>query len=292
MNHILLLLALSFSYSCRQESLLANKSEKDCALLRTENSSFSIKNKYLRKKRYFTQGLLFDGPTLLESSGSYGNSYLHKLKLDEASKTVEVDGKSVKLGDQYFGEGSDILEDSKGTKHIYQLTWKSKKIFKYNMNFQKVAEHELPSEIITGQGWGLTHDPKRPTIGIMSDGSEFLYEIDAADNLKVIKKIKVVLNEKPIKYLNELEWIKGEIWSNIFTKDYIVRIDPKSGEIIQHYNMEDLVDEARCDLKSKFGLNFDSNTVLNGIAYNEENGKIYVTGKLWAFIYEVEFGDF
>lgn len=263
------------------------REERSCAESRTKNPNYTIKNKYLRNKRYFTQGLLFDGEQLVESTGGYGTSYIHRLNLDEENKTVQVIGESVEIDDELFGEGCTILQDSEGTKHIYQLTWKAGKVFKYDMNFQLVAELELPSEI--KEGWGLTHDPERPTIGIISEGSENLFEVDAADGFRVINKTRVLRDGRPVDNLNELEWIEGEIWSNIFTSDFIIRVDPESGNLLRSYDMENLIDEAKCDLRSEFGANFDSDSVLNGIAYNQETGKIYVTGKLWAFIYEIEF---
>ncbi len=141
------------------------------------------------------------------------------------------------------------------------------------MEFEQIDEFNYK-----GEGWGLTDDGKHL---IMSDGSSKLYFLNP-ESLEIVKKINVTQNQKPVKNINELEYIDGKIWANIWREDHIIIIDPKTGKITGRLNLENLIDP------TKYDHNLD---VLNGIAHDKENDRIFVTGKLWPLIFEIEVND-
>ncbi|MDX1444804.1 glutaminyl-peptide cyclotransferase [Lishizhenia sp.] len=208
----------------------------------------------------YTQGLEFYKGELYEGTGQYGRSKLLKV-LKERGVTL----KEVSLEGQYFGEGITILEDK-----VYQLTWKAKTCFVYDVNtFEEIKRLAYPTE-----GWGLCNDGEHI---IMSDGSHKIY-FRNPETFGVEREIEVFTNRGPIGNLNELEYIDGKIYANVYTSNRIVVIDPNTG------NVESVID---CDL-----LALDhrgSGEVLNGIAYNSVSRKVYLTGKEWPELLEVSF---
>lgn len=216
-----------------------------------------VVKEYPHDRGAYTQGLFFHNGVLYESTGQWGQSSFRKTDLESGKvlRKIEFDSK-------YFGEGSVILDNK-----LYVLTWTSKLAFVYDAESLKyIKTCSYPRE-----GWGLTTDGRRL---IASDGSAFLYFMDT--DFKVQKKLKVTLNERPVRYLNELEWIDGRIWANIYTTDMIVIINPTTG------NVEATVD---CTGLLPAGLRDKNTDVLNGIAVND--GKIYLTGKNWPKLYEI-----
>ena len=208
----------------------------------------------------YTQGLFFENGDLYESTGLYGNSDFRKVDIESgaASKIFDLD-------DEYFGEGSVIF----GSK-LYLLTWESNRAFVYDpVTWQLVSAWKYPRE-----GWGLTTDGKNL---IASDGSSKLYFMD--ENYKLVRKINVTDDGKPVRWLNELEWIDGKIWANVYTTDYIVIINPKSGKVEAKIDCTGLLPD---QLKTKF------TDVLNGIAYDKKSGRIFLTGKKWPRMYEIK----
>jgi glutamine cyclotransferase len=177
--------------------------------------------------------------------------------------------KEHKLDNQYFGEGITIFDDK-----LFELTYKSKIGFVYDLNtFQLLKTWTFKS----AEGWGLTNDGHSL---IMSDGTEYLTYLDPV-TLSTIKKIQVCSNSGVMKNLNELEYIKGEIWANIWTTDKIVRINPNTGEIVGEIDLGGLLGAGRYNQNNEVD-------VLNGIAFDLVKNKIYVTGKLWPKIFEIE----
>ena len=174
--------------------------------------------------------------------------------------------KKYDLPSQYFGEGLTLWGGS-----LIQLTWKSETGFVYNAKSFKV-EREF---CYSGEGWGLTNDGKSL---VMSNGTDELIFLDPA---KLVKKrsLQVLDRGRPLRSLNELEYIKGEIFANIWHEDLVARISPKTGEVTGWIDMSDL----RKELPP--GSNAD---VLNGIAFDAQNNRIFVTGKLWPLLFEVE----
>lgn len=224
----------------------------------TPGYTYKIINTYPHDRAAFTQGLIYQDGCLYESTGLYGHSSLRKVDL----KTGMV-LKKHSLPSLFFGEGITVF----GTK-IIQLTWKSKMGFVYNKeNFEVLQTFHYPTE-----GWGITNDGRRL---IMSDGSSTLYFLDP-ETFKEVDKI-VVLDQEgaAVKGINELEYIKGEIFANIWPTTRIARISIKTGRVTAWIDLAGIV---------PFEKDAD---VLNGIAYDEKNDRLFVTGKLWPKVFEI-----
>ena len=209
----------------------------------------------------FTQGLIYYRNFIYESTGLKGESSLRKLD----PKTGKV-LKRLNLPAEYFGEGIAILNNK-----IYMLTWLSNLCFVYDINsFDMEGSFNY-----YGEGWGLTTDGQ---LLIMSDGTNILRFINPED-FQVVRTISVFENNIPLKNLNELEYINGVIFANIWTEDRIALIDPASGELYGTLDMSFL---------RKYIKNTQNIDVLNGIAYDEESDTYYFTGKYWPYIFEVK----
>jgi glutaminyl-peptide cyclotransferase len=223
--------------------------------------SITVKNIYPHDPEAFTQGLIYYGGVLYESTGRYGESSLRKVEI----KTGKII-KAIKLTDEYFGEGIAIFDNK-----IYQLTWMNETGFIYDLSkLKKISKFSYQ-----GEGWGITADDKYL---YMSNGTAVISCLDP-QTLKVIRKINVHDGQLPVVNINELEFIRGELWANIFMEDIIVRISPVTGKVL-----------GWIDLSPLYSLipqhsNID---VLNGIAYDKVSGRIFVTGKYWPYIFEIK----
>lgn len=218
-----------------------------------------VVKEYPHSVEAYTQGLFFHDGTLYETTGQYGTSVIRTVDLNTGAPIIEK-----KLNRKYFGEGSVILGED-----MYILTWTNKVAFRYDaktLSFKQTLSY--PRE-----GWGLTTDGKQL---IASDGSATLYFLD--QNLKTQKKLPVTLNGRPLRNLNELEWIDGKIWANVYLTDMIVIINPKDGKVEGAIDCTGLLPDA---------LYTSATDVLNGIATDAE-GRIYLTGKNWPKLYEIE----
>lgn len=208
----------------------------------------------------YTQGLFFQDGQMYESTGQYGRSSFRKVDL-ASGRALEKFG----FNEKYFVEGSVILGEN-----LYILTWVENVAFVYDAKTLKYKKaYKYPRE-----GWGLTTDG---TNLIASDGSSMLYFMDK--DMKFIHKVQVTVDSTPLRWLNELEYINGKIWANVYTYNEIVIIDPSSGRVEAVVDCRGLLPE---------GLHTDDTDVLNGIAYNPQDGKIYLTGKNWPKLYEVK----
>ena len=208
----------------------------------------------------YTQGLYFDEGKLYESTGLHGKSTFRKVDLEsgEVIKILDFDKK-------YFVEGSVRFKDN-----IYILTWDSRIAFVYDAKtLEYKSSWKYPRE-----GWGLTTDGRQL---IASDGSANLYFLD--ENFAQKDKKLVTIENRPVRWLNELEYIDGKVWANVYTTDEIVIINPKTGKV------EGVVD---CRGLLPKSLRKPSTDVLNGIAYNPDTRKIYLTGKNWPKLYEIK----
>jgi glutaminyl-peptide cyclotransferase len=208
----------------------------------------------------FTQGLEFNDGVLFEGTGQKGLSFVAHVDLNSGKIT-----KQIGLDATYFGEGITVL----GNK-LYQLTWQEQKCFVYDKKTLQI-EKDLP---YNGEGWGLCNDGENL---IMSDGTERLVFRDP-ENFQVIKTIEVYDDRGPISKLNELEFIEGLIYANIWMTNTVVAIQPENGKVIAVIDGTELVKEGR-----------GSGDVMNGIAYNSSTKKIYMTGKNWPKMFEVKF---
>lgn len=231
--------------------------------LEPEQYGYEVVNTYPHSVDHFTQGLEIHNNKFYESTGEKGKSGIYQFDL----KTSNV-LQSFKMEDEYFGEGITIFNNK-----IYQLTYKAQQGFVYDLNnFARIDTFTFD----TPEGWGLAHDGKYL---IKTDGSEFLHFIDP-NTYQVIKKIQVYDDKGPIKLLNELEFYQGELYANIWTTNNAVKIDPNTGKVLAKINFDGLLSVL---------YNPDQPIdVLNGIAIHPDNGKMYITGKLWPHLYEVK----
>ena len=226
---------------------------------KTKRYKVEVVNQYPHDVTSYTQGLFFVGDSLYESTGQWGESTFRIVDLQTGDALRRLD-----FDEKYFVEGSVIFKD-----RLYILTWTSKVVFVYDpetLEYQSTISY--PRE-----GWGLTTDGKSL---IASDGSSKLFFMD--EDLKVSRTVDVRLDGHPVRYLNELEYIDGKVWANVYTTDTIVIIDPASGRV------EATVD---CTGLLPRQLRTPKTDVLNGIAYHKATGKTYLTGKYWKRMYEV-----
>jgi glutaminyl-peptide cyclotransferase len=208
----------------------------------------------------FTQGLEFFGGYLYESTGRQRQSTLRRVVL-ETGKVVQ----SVRLPDETFGEGLTIFHGK-----IYQLTWLDKTGFIYDLRtFRKSGKFPYSTE-----GWGLTHDD---TSLILSDGTNRLQYIDP-NSFQVMKTLEVFAGREAVTNLNELEFIRGEIWANIWHSDRVAQIDPKSGQVTAWIDLTAIAEKD----------SHEQEDVLNGIAWDSGRQRLFVTGKNWSKIFEVK----
>jgi glutamine cyclotransferase len=225
-------------------------------------SSYRIVAEYPHDPAAFTQGLVFVDGALYEGTGLRGESTLRRVELE----TGEV-LQSTALDPNHFGEGIAVVGD-----RVYQLTWKNRTGIVYDREtFEALDTFTYPTE-----GWGLTTDGARL---IHSDGTNRLYFRDP-DTFAELSSIDVFHGGQPIGFLNELEFVEGEIWANIWRTDFIARIDPATGQILAWIDLSGLLSEA-----DRQAYNVD---VLNGIAYDSATGRIFVTGKWWPKVFEIE----
>lgn len=224
---------------------------------------YEVINEYPHDPLAFTQGLEIHNGFFYESTGNYGKSSLRKVNL----QTGEI-LQRINLDKKYFAEGLTILKDK-----IYQLTWKEEIGFIYDLETMKVIDTFRYNQ--SREGWGLTHNEQ---FLIKSDGTESIWFLNTKD-LKEVSKIEAYTDKRKAENLNELEFIKGKIYANIWQQNAILIIDPVSGAIEGIANLKGLQD--------KVGQKGEDN-VLNGIAYDEVNDKLYVTGKNWKKVFEIK----
>jgi glutaminyl-peptide cyclotransferase len=217
---------------------------------------------YPHDSQAFTEGLFLDGGTLFESTGEEGTSGIRKVKLETGEITAQAP-----LSAPYFGEGIIGWKDK-----LYQLTWKDQKGFIYD----RATLTPKGEFAYTGEGWGLTHNGKSV---IMSDGTATLRFLDP-DTMAQQSTLAVTANGCPVTQLNELEWIDGEIWANIWRTDLIARIDPGTGKV-----------KGFVDVSALGPPTPSEDEVPNGIAYDSAAKRIFVTGKMWPQLYEVRVSD-
>jgi len=224
--------------------------------------SYRIIKQYPHDDQAYTQGLVYDNGVIYESTGLEGKSSLRIVDITTGNPL-----KLVALAPQYFGEGIALFKDQ-----IYQITYKSQVGFIYDkktLNLIRSFDYQIR------EGWGLTTDGQN---FIMSDGSAQLYFIEP-EFFTQVDKIEVFDNKGMIDSLNEIEYIKGKILANVYGQSYIVIIDPLTGKVSGKAELQNLIPE---------GSKGDYGKVLNGIAFHPQTGHLYVTGKDWPFLYEIE----
>lgn len=228
-----------------------------------EKLTYQVINNFPHSKQHYTQGLEFYNDILYESTGENGTSGIFKTRLE--SGNIE---KAVMLDEKYFGEGITILNDK-----IYQLTYKHQKGFVYQLSDLSLID---TFQFQSREGWGLTNDG---TSIIMSDGTNVLTWLNPTD-FSVVKKVQVANNKGVINNLNELEYINGSIYANVYTTDLIVQIDPETGKVLSEINLAGIV--------NMYKNSTDAIDYLNGIAFHEKSNRLFVTGKFWPRIFEIK----
>jgi len=221
---------------------------------------FQVVNSYPHDNDAFTQGLLFRDGVLYESTGRKGRSSLRKVHL-ETGQVLQQE----KVDDRYFAEG---LTDWGG--RLVQLTWETNIGFVYDLaTFKRVQTFSY-----TGEGWGLAHDDRRL---IMSDGTPTLRFLDP-QTFKVTGQLPITDGGRAVEDLNELEFVEGEIYANVWTTDRIAIIAPATGQVTAWINLAGLMPRGSTD----------GDAVLNGIAYDAARKRLFVTGKLWPRLFEIK----
>lgn len=233
--------------------------------VRPSIQTYEIVATYPHDKGAFTQGLFFWEGALYESTGRHGESTIRRVKIE----TGEVE-QSRDLPPEYFGEGITRWQDT-----IIALTWRSGTGFVVDLEtFSPIDAFGYP-----GEGWGLTSND---TQLIQSDGSPILRFLDP-ETFEIKDTLAVSLNGRPMRNINELEWINGEIWANVWQSDLIARIDPETGNVTAVIDFTGLFpDNARVQ---------PNDDVLNGIAHDPETGRLFITGKHWPNLYEIKVSD-
>lgn len=225
--------------------------------------TYKTVNTYPHNQSFYTQGLEFHDGFLYEGTGENGESGLYKINLANGNILQEY-----RLADKYFGEGITILNDK-----IYQLTYRAQKGFVYNLDdFARIDSFQFKSQ----QGWGLTNDGEYL---IMSNGTQKIIWLDP-ENFTEVKSIQVANNQGIINNINELEFINGNLFANVYTTNMIIEIDPETGKVLSEINMEGILNlyqnpEEKIDY-------------MNGIAWDAETDRLFVTGKWWPRIFEIE----
>ena len=222
---------------------------------------YKVVHSYYHDNDAFTQGLFFDGGLLYEGTGQEAGSSLREVELGTGKVLRQLN-----LDPSLFGEGITLFNG-----RIFQVTWRNKVGFVYD----KASFSVIKRIYFQTEGWGLATVEKRI---VMSDGSNVLYFFDP-EMFNVVSRIEVYDNEKKVDQLNELEYINGEIWANIWQSDLIARIDPVSGRVNSYIDLSSLFPEPE---RREFSAD-----VLNGIAYDAAGKRIFVTGKRWPKLYEI-----
>lgn len=223
--------------------------------------TYEVINSWPHDPRAFTQGLIYYDGALFESTGLNGVSSLRRVEIDSGKVLKKID-----VPKEYFAEGMTIFQGK-----IYQLTWQHQKGFVYDLgSFEKEKEFSY-----YGEGWGLTNDSQQL---ILSDGTDKIRFIDPF-SFEVLKTISIKENNSPVTSINELEYIKGMIYANIWQTDRIVIIDPKTGNVTASVDLAGLLKPE--DRQGQVD-------VLNGIAYDSAKDRLFVTGKLWPKLFEIK----
>lgn len=222
--------------------------------------AYEIVNSYPHDPQAFLQGLVWYDNGFYEGTGLEGRSTLRRVEFP-SGRVI----KSISLAPDLFGEGVALAGD-----HLVQLTWKANRGFVYDRDsFKLLREFKYDTE-----GWGITYDGKNL---LMSDGSSTLYYLDP-ETYQTVRRLNVTWNGRPQDQLNELEFIEGEIWANVWQENFILRIDPETGRVKSYLDMKNLFPPQ---------LRTGSEDVLNGIAYDPQTRRIFISGKLWPRIFEI-----
>lgn len=254
MGGILILLLSLATLNCQTPGPKASAGKK------TQVYGYEVVHTFPHERNAYTQGLVFHEGNFLESTGEVGRSSLRRVGIDDG-KVLE----KVEVPPPYFAEGITLLKGK-----IYQLTWQHQLGFVYDaLTFEKMGEFNY-----TGEGWGLANDGQSL---ILSDGTSHIRFLDP-ENFQVTRTISVLDGRTAVEEINELEYVQGEIYANLWHADRIARINPQTGAVAGWINLTGLLSRGEVQ---------DEEAVLNGIAYDEATGRLFVTGKLWPKLFEI-----
>ncbi len=226
----------------------------------TPKMTFEAINEFPHDPDAFTQGLIYLDGYFYESTGLYGHSSLRKVEIESGEILQQIE-----LSSEYFAEGLTYWEG-----HLVQLTWRENTGFVYDLqDFLFLEQFSYPTE-----GWGLTHDGERL---IMSDGSSDLFFLDP-ESFQVIDQVRVTNNGQEVVRINELEFVLGEVFANLWQTETIIRIDPQTGEVLGEIDLSGILPESERTAQTD---------VLNGIAYDPETDRLFITGKFWPKVFEI-----
>lgn len=230
--------------------------------------SYRLIKEYPHDTTHFTEGLIWHNNALYESTGEEGESQLLKLDLNTGKAEQKVD-----LPDSDFGEGIAIIGDK-----IYQLTYRNHKAYEYDLaTFKKLKEFTFPYE-----GWGMTTDGKQLIIGT---GSSNLYFVNP-DNFQIKNTLGVTDNYGPVSSINELEYVAGYVYANVWHEKKIIKIDLQTGKVVGVINIGDILSQTGKGIDETQEENHEK--VLNGIAFDSTKNSFYITGKNWPSVYEIK----
>jgi glutaminyl-peptide cyclotransferase len=253
---LLLLLLSAIGSTCQSNSTTPGEAGPK----RVPIYGYEVVNVYPHDTDAFTQGLVCHDGKFIESTGEVGHSSLRRVELETGKVLLKID-----VPVPYFAEGATLLKGK-----IYQLTWQDGEGFVYDAwTFEKVGHFNYE-----GEGWGLANDGQSL---ILSDGTNRIRFLDPA-NFRVTKTIAVLDGKTPVVDLNELEYIKGEIYANVWHANRIARINPQTGAVVGWIDLTGIISPSELH---------DEEAVLNGIAYDEAQDRLFVTGKLWPKIFEI-----
>lgn len=231
------------------------------AVMYSDAETYRVIRTYPHDPNAFTQGLIYEDGHLYESTGLYGHSTVREVDLQSGNVVQER-----KLPNQYFGEGLTNWGNT-----LVQLTWKAHLGFVWDRKTLQL----IRTFHYSGQGWGLTQDGHDL---ILSDGTPTLRYLDP-NTFQVVRRLTVTDHGKPVKEINELEYIRGQIWANIWMSNRIARISPATGQVVAWVNLKGIIPDV--ELRN-------SNAVLNGIAWDKSSNRIFVTGKLWPELFQIQ----
>jgi glutamine cyclotransferase len=253
--------SLSISFALAALPFLSAQASQQTKAPRTPEYTFKLIQVFPHDPAAFTQGLVYRDGFLYEGTGIKGQSSLRKVRLETGEVVQRVD-----LDPEYFGEGIALLKDQ-----VIQLTWQSHTGFVYNLSdFRLLRQFSY-----SGEGWGLTNNAHEI---FMSDGTSELRVLDPVTFAEQ-RRIKVRDGRTPIDQLNELEFVEGEIFANVWQTDRIARISPETGKVLGWIDLKGLLSQV---------YHLESGAVLNGIAYDATGKRLFVTGKLWPSIFQIE----
>ena len=261
--YILLVLFTAALFACNSDNTDANNEN---AIAAPTALSYELIKVYPHDTSSYTQGLEWNGNKLIESTGLEGKSVLQVL--DSNMKPL---GNKVKLDKEYFGEGSTLFQDK-----IYQLTWKTHKVFVYDVKtLKKTNELYWPYE-----GWGLTHND---TSLIVSTGESNIYFVNPID-FSIQKTLGVFNQYGYLSNINELEYVNGQLYANVYGRNEVVVIDPQTGQVKSSIDFSNLLSQAGVKYDP---LSIDAGYVMNGIAYHADKKTFFITGKSWPVLVEI-----